>query len=295
MTTYRRALEADLSAAWDVFYQNEVRDDPNPPVRGDVPAYLRHVLRTGAIYVAEQDDAIVAFAAAITRDNVAYLTDLFVRPDKQLSGVGRTLLGHVMPADGRVHCTVSSTDPRALALYVRHGMRPRWPHVNLRLNGPFRSPLPEHGVEAEAEAARPGDPDLVTWDAAVGGRSRPEDHAFWVREQRGTPLWFRRGGNVVGYGYVRLGAGSLQYPSACTIGPIGVAAADDAVACVLAAIDHASRNADVLRIHLPGPHPGLAPLLELGFQITYLETHVSSSGASLFDPHRYVTSGADLF
>lgn len=295
MTAYRRALEVDLSAAWDVFYQNEVRDDPNPPPRGEVAAYLHHVLRTGVVYVAERDDAIVAFAAAITRDNVAYLTDLFVRPDEQSSGIGQALLGHVMPADGRIHCTVSSTDPRALALYVRHGMRPRWPHVNLRLNGPFRSPLPASAVEVEVEVARPGDPDLVAWDVAVGGRSRPEDHAFWVREQRGTPLWFRRGGNVVGYGYVRLGAGSLQYPDSCTIGPVGVASSDDAVACVLAAVDYAGKNADVLRIHLPGPHRSLAPLLELGFHITYLETFVSSASGQFFYPTYYVTSGADLF
>ena len=64
---------------------------------------------------------------------------------------------------------------------------------------------------------------------------------------------------------------------------------------MLAAVEHANRYAEVLRIHLPGPHPSLAPLLELGFHITYLETHVSSSSIPLFDARRYVTSGADLF
>ncbi len=293
MTICRPAVEADLSAAWDVFYANEVRDNPSPPPRGDVPAYLRYVLRTGTVLVAERDGDIVAFAAAITRGNVTYLTDLFVRPDEQSSGIGQKLLASVLPVDERIHCTVSSTDPRALALYVRHGMRPRWPHINLRLNGPFRSPLP--ASEIKVEVARLGDPDLVEWDAAIGGRSRPEDHAFWVREQRGAPLWFRRGGSVVGYGYVRPGAGSLQYPDACTIGPIGVMSGDDAVSCVLAAVEHASGYASALRIHVPGPHPSLAPLLELGFHITYLETHVSSAGGQFFDPTYYVTSGADLF
>jgi len=293
MTTYRPAVEADLSAAWDVLYQNEVRENADPPPRGDVPAYLRHVLRSGAVYVAERDDRIVAFAASITRGNVTYLTDLFVQPDEQSSGIGQTLLGYAMPADDHIHCTVSSTDPRALALYVRHGMTPQWPHVNLRLNGPFHGTLPISPIEVER--TRHDDPRLVAWDAAVGGRERPEDHEFWVREQHGIPLWFRRGGNVVGYGYVRLGVGSLHYPDACAIGPLGVASEEDAVACVLAAVDHARGYADVLHIHLPGPHPGLAPLLRLGFHITYLETHVSSASAPFFDPRRYVTSGADLF
>ena len=37
----------------------------------------------------------------------------------------------VLPQDERIYCTFSSTDPRALALYIRMGMRPQWPHFNL--------------------------------------------------------------------------------------------------------------------------------------------------------------------
>ena len=78
-------------------------------------------------------------------------------------------------------------------------MRPQWPHFNLRLDGPLRADLPP--ADVEIVKARAGDPELVRWDARIGGRPRPADHAYWVREQRAVPLWFRRQSDIVGYGY----------------------------------------------------------------------------------------------
>src|SRR5579863_3936364 len=99
----RAAHESDLSDIFDVFYANEVLGEPDPPPRGDVPAVLRHILASGTVVVAERDGGIVGFAAAVTRAGAAgdvsysYLTDLFVRPDRQSSHVGRALLDRVMP------------------------------------------------------------------------------------------------------------------------------------------------------------------------------------------------------
>jgi hypothetical protein len=76
-----------------------------------------------------------------------------------------------------------------LALYIRAGMRPQWPHFNLRLDGPLRTDPPPADVEIVEAGA--GDPELARWDARIGGRPRPADHAYWVREQRGVPPWFR--------------------------------------------------------------------------------------------------------
>jgi hypothetical protein len=53
MTSIRRARETDLSQMYEVFYQNEVLDTAHPPLPGDLPSYLHHVLQTGAMYVAE--------------------------------------------------------------------------------------------------------------------------------------------------------------------------------------------------------------------------------------------------
>ncbi len=292
MTIFRPAHETDLRAVYEVFYQNEVLDSPHPPSPGDVPSYLRHVLQTGTMYVAEQDEKVLAFAGAITRGNIIFLTDLFVWPAHQSGQLGKTLLHSVLPQDDRVHCTMSSSDPRALALYIRAGMRPQWPHFALRLEKPTHEMPLTPGMEIiEAD---PGDPALVHWDAQVSGRLRPVDHLYWVREQRAVPLWFRRQGQNVGYGYIRLGAGTLWDPQACTLGPIGASTPEDATACVLAAVNWALQQAEVLHIDVPGPHPCLATLLERGFRITYVDTFVSTAGTPFFDARCYSASGGDL-
>ena len=293
MTIFRPANESDLRAVYEVFYQNEVFDDPHPPQLGDIPSYLQHVLRTGTLYVAEQDGRILAYAGAITRGSITFLTDLFVRPDLQSGQLGKTLLHSVLPEDGLVHFTVSSSDPRALALYIRAGMRPQWPVFVLRLDKPTSAwHLPPDMEIIEAE---PDDPSLIRWDEQIGGRLRPADHGYWVREERAVPLWFRRQGQYVGYGYIRLGAGTLRDPQACTPGPIGAITPEDAANCVMASVNWALYQANVILLEVPGPHPCLAPLLERGFRISYVDTFASTANTPFFDEQCYIPSGGDLF
>jgi GNAT superfamily N-acetyltransferase len=320
MTLFRPASEADLCSIYEVFYANEVAGDPHPPPREKASPGLRHLLHTGTLYVAEQDGEILAFAAAMSWDRVApstdsvpggegmsreasddspvedrvtFLTDLFVLPDRQSSGFGAELLRRVSPHDEHIRCTFSSTDPRALSLYIRDGMQPQWPHFCLQLQGSPRRDLSTGDVETVE--AQVGDPLLMQWDAEIGGRLRPADHTYWVQEQLGTPLWLRRRGDLIGYAYVRLSAGSLYHPDACTIGPVGARTPEDATACVLAAVAWAHRRAAVLLVNVPGPHPALAPLLDVGFRITYVETFLSTAKTPFFDARRYIASGSDLF
>lgn len=293
MTIFRPAYEADLAPIYEVFYQNEVLDSPHPPSPGNTPPYLRHVLQTGTLYVAEQNGLVLAYAGAITRGNISFLTDVFVRPGQQSGQLGKTLLHSVLPQDGLIHFTVSSSDPRALALYIRAGMRPYWPHFALRLEKPTQEmPL---NTDMEIIEADPADPELVRWDAQISGRMRPIDLLYWVREERAVPLWFRRQGQTVGYGYIRWGAGTLWHPQACILGPIGVHSPEDATDCVLAAVNWASRQAEVLYIDVPGPHPCLATLLENGFRIIFVDTFVSTASTPFFDARCYIASGGDLF
>src|SRR5579871_241891 len=293
MTVTRAAHQSDLSHIYEVFYHTEVRGSLQPPPLGEPPAYLHHVLETGTLSVASQDGAILAYAGAITRGSVTFLTDVFVHPSHQSGHLGKTLLHTVLPADDLIHCTVSSSDPRALALYIRAGMRPQWPSFALHLEQPTQEwslPSPLEVIEADQEDAA-----LVEWDARISGRLRPLDHAFWVREQGAVPLWFRRGYQIVVYGYIRLLAGTLWHPQACALGPLGVNAAEDAAACTLAAVHWALQHAESLSIEVPGPHPSLSPLLEGGFRISYVDMFVSSSDTPVFDARCYIPSGGDLF
>ena len=289
----RRAAAGDLSAIYAIWYANEVRGDPRPPPHGST-ALLHHELATAEVCVAELDGQVAGFAATVTRGPVVFLSECFVRAEYQSRGVGRALVRRLLADDGRVRCTLGSRDPRALALYIRAGLRPQWPNFCLLAEPARVDQLPADTV-AVAEA-RAGDPALVEWDAAVGGRRRPADLAYLVEQSAATPLWFMRGGRPIGYGYAqRRAPEDLWHPDALTLGPIGARDPADALACVAAAARWAGQRAAVLRITVPGPHPALAALLAAGFQITYVEEFLCSAGPPFMDPARYLPASSTLF
>jgi GNAT superfamily N-acetyltransferase len=292
MITIRTAVAADIPQIYDIWYANEVGDDPDPPRRG-APTIIEHELATGEIVVAEHAGRLDGFATLIVRGGVAFLADCFVRADAQSAGVGRLLLGRLLPRAGQTCCTLSSRDHRALALYIRAGMHPQW--SNFCLLG-HSDKLGDLAGDVELIEGQPGDPALIEWDAQIGGRRRPEDHAYWLGATRARPLWFRRRGALVGYGYAQTHSPeSLWHPNAITLGPIGAHNPEDALACTRAAVQWAQPRTDVLLITVPGPHPALAALLDAGFQITYVETFVSSSQEPFADMRCYIPSGSTLF
>jgi ribosomal protein S18 acetylase RimI-like enzyme len=292
--TIRAGGHADLPAVMDIWYANEVGDDPQPPARPPTLPDYPHLLATGRLWVAEQGGRVVGFSGAVVRGTVAFLTDLFVGPEHQSTGVGARLLSQALdPHAGLTRCTVSSTDPRALALYTRYGLLPQWPNFLLRSH----RPRPELLLTAEIEAveALPGDPAIIAWDAEIGGRERPADHAYWAASEGGVALWLLRGGEPIGYAIARLRAGTIWQPGAARVGPVGVLQAEEAGPALCAAIAWAATRADAIRVDLPGPHPGLAGLLEAGFRIGYIETFMLDSPRPFFNPRCYVGSGGALF
>jgi hypothetical protein len=289
----RPATTDDLLALYDIWYRSEASDNPASPPRGPWP-WLAHELATGELLLAEQAGAALGFAATITRGGITFLSDCFVRADAQSGGIGRRLLEPLLAGDGRTYCTASSSDPRAQSLYIRAGMRPRWPNFILDAESASVRAMPEDGVElVEGQV---GDPQLVEWDAAIGGRHRPQEHAYWVAHHRAIPLWFRRAGRTIGYGYAQLHSPELLWrPGTLTLGPIGARREEDALACVAAAVGWATRQAPAIRISVPGPHPALAALLEARFQISDADMFLSSSDQPFFDARCYIPSGGTFF
>jgi GNAT superfamily N-acetyltransferase len=285
----------DLSAVHTVWYATETVGEADPPPLGGPHPWLRHVLRAGTLLVAEHDGAIIGFSGIIERGELVYLTDLFVAPETQSHGVGGALLDAILPRDGCTLATIGSSDPRALALYIRAGMRPEWPDFQIHVERErWRAADFDLSGLQVVEAARL-DADLLAFDAEISGRLRPEEHQYWVDECAGTPFWFQRAGERIGYGYVRLAPETpLQPADMAVVGPVGVRKSADAAACVLAAIGWALERSPVARLLVPGPHPALRPLFTAGGMIEYVETFLCSAPPCV-DATRYLPSDGAFF
>jgi len=92
----RPALPDELAEAFAIFRDYEFLDDPAPQPFV-VPDFFPHVARTGRVLVAADGARIVGYAGAITRGDVTFLTDLFVRPAAQSGSIGRALLAAICP------------------------------------------------------------------------------------------------------------------------------------------------------------------------------------------------------
>jgi GNAT superfamily N-acetyltransferase len=256
-----------------------------------IPPIYVHEVDTGELWLAELAGETVGFAGLIIRSGIGFLSELFVDPRHQSGGIGRRLLARALSSRARRYCTLSSTDPRALALYVRAGLHPRWPHFLLTGVVPHLQPVDASGVRIHE--ARPDDPSLVEWDARIGGRRRPQDHGFWRSELGALPIWVERGGGVIGYGYVRPTRSGAGESASVVIGPIGSETSADATACVAAAVEWGRGHGEVIHAAVPGPHPALPALLAAGFRISYVETFVASHAEAFCDPQTYMP-GAGL-
>ncbi|HEY7021264.1 MAG TPA: GNAT family N-acetyltransferase [Ktedonobacterales bacterium] len=291
----RTATPDDLPRIYLVWYVTETVGEADPPPLGEPHPWLNHVLRTGTLLVAEHDSMIVGFAGIIAHGDLIFLTDLFVAPQMQSYGVGGALLDAILPRDGRTLATIGSSDPRALALYIRAGMTPEWPDFQIVVERErWRPPdLTSNHVEM-IETARMEE-DLLAFDAEISGRLRPEEHEYWLDECAGTAFWFQRAGERIGYGYVRLAPDTTLQPAGmAVVGPIGVRDAGDGAACVIAATGWALERAPDARLLVPGPHPALRPLLNAGGMIEYVETFLCSAPPSV-DASRYLPSDGTLF
>jgi len=271
---------------WKILRTIEYGTSQAGPSPDDIPAYLGHELATGVMWVAEEAGAVIGYAALIVRATIAFIAELFVRPECQSNHVGAALLRRLLSVDASTFCTMSSGDRRAMGLYIRSTLRPRWPHFHLVGAAETIRAIP-HDLDV-ADAA-PGDGAIVTWDAEIGGRRRPQEHAFW-RSTDAMPLWCLRNGSRVGYGYTHHTPAAGARPAAVILGPIGARTPRDAEACIAALLDRTRGSNGIIHVGVPAAHPCLPLLLDAGFRIRDVETYCSMADASPFNPRLYVPS-----
>lgn len=214
------------------------------------------------------DDAggALGFGGTLRRGPVTHLGDLFVLPEHQSSGVGRTLLTELLREDGP-KVTFASSDPRAMALYVRHGLRP-WTPL-LYLTGPAAG-LPAPPVR------RTGAEDIAALDAHASGGARPA-----------TLAWYAAVPGVTMYATDRGYAAARRNDRGVVIGPAGGASPQDCADAVLGAL--AAVRARTARIAVPGTHPLVPTLIGAGWRIADMDTLMADDlGLALIRPDRYV-------
>ncbi|MEU6412165.1 GNAT family N-acetyltransferase [Microbispora sp. NPDC046933] len=227
----------------------------------------------GTVLVGEVDGAIVGFGGVLRRGTVTHLGDLFVLPDHQSSGVGRTILSRLLPRD-TPKVTFAADDTRALALYVRNGMRPRCPLLYLK-----RRPLGDGPARRESGRAAPEEADVraaAAMDARVCGGDRAATLA-WYAGLPGVTLHV----SGSGYAFARVAGDKV------VIGPAGGATPQDCVDIVLEAA-HAHHAARPVHVAVPGTHPLLPLLLDAGWRIGDMDTLMTSEDFMRLDcyvPH----------
>jgi GNAT superfamily N-acetyltransferase len=195
-----------------------------PLVEQENPAILRldtHLRSTDPdrFVVATRPDAeapggerIVAFAAAIVREQLWFLSMCFVLPELQRSGVGRALVERVSPTDGAATVRATATDsaqPIANALYASLGSVPRRPLLNLiglpdrpEAFGPLPSGIRPIPFEQLATDGHERLVELVDQlDLATLGVRHPVDHRYLRTEGRRGWLYEGPDGTALGYGY----------------------------------------------------------------------------------------------
>jgi GNAT superfamily N-acetyltransferase len=239
----RPATEDDLpacAAIWRDGINDYLGRLNQPAIPEDTAALSRlhaHVRSTDPerFRVATRGGRPIAFGAAARRDDLWFLSMLFVQPGEQAGGLGRALLEELLPRadEGAILATVTdSLQPISNALYAAFGMVPKMPLLDLTgyITRPEALAELPHGTTAtafEAVAADgTGHAELATivndLDRELAGFNHPQDHAFVRREGRLGFLYRNGSGEVLGYGYAAPSGrvGPIAVRDSALLGPV---------------------------------------------------------------------------
>jgi GNAT superfamily N-acetyltransferase len=213
----RRLTVDDLTACAEVFYV--AMDDLQAkrglaPLPRNAPALellFRHIVTSDPdrAWLAEEAGSVVGFGMGSAREELDFLSFLFVHPDAQGRGIGRQLLRLCLPASPYRATCIEAVQPISGGLYASYGLVPRVPIYTLIGQPQVELPdlAPDLEVVAMAEM-RPSEYEglfetLAMVDAEVVGFRRPADHRAWqLWERQGFLL--RAGGETHGYGYAHV-------------------------------------------------------------------------------------------
>ena len=273
----RPARADDIVAIARIFAAN---DEPMdwPDLTGLGWPYLDHLVARARTRVAVDDDeGIVGLGGSVPvgAEDVRFLTDLFVDTARHGHGAGGALLAAVL--DGSTdRMTFSSQDERALALYIRAGMRPWWPLLYVEIE-PERLGGHETGIDiVEAEVA-----ETARWSRAWTGVDRTIDFAHYASLPEAAGFLVRDAGMVAAVGWARR---ERKRSDGRWLDHATLAPDVDPVRAGLAVL-RAAAGGERLITAVPGPHPVMGPLLERHARIAGRDQFCATDPA-LVDPVR---------
>lgn len=261
-----------------------VTDEPvDWPGRPGWP-YLEHLVGRARMLTATIADDVVGFGGSVPvgEAGVRFLTDLFVDPTRQERGVGQAILAAAL--DGATaSMTCSSSDPRALGLYIRAGMRPWWPL--LYIGGDLGDRL----VPDAAQTIEPADIETTArLSAAWSGIDRSRDFAYYAGLPGARGHLVRDAGEIAAVGWSRSTRDDAgRWLEFGAIAP----AADPAAAAITLWI--AAAEGGRLTAPIPGPHPVVPRILAAGARIEGWDTFCATE-PDLVDPARLLPNPALL-
>jgi GNAT superfamily N-acetyltransferase len=265
-------------------------DEPPGQLRGPdvVGPYVAHLLAHHIVMVNEAPGEGVAAFGAVANAGIAWhLADLFVRPDRLGQGLGRPLLA-AMFGDRWPRTTFASEDARALPSYVRAGMAARW--VTLYVRG-GRDDVARAAADARARALEVVDgsqAEIAALELAWTGADRTIDHALWTALPGADPFVIRDADGPLAVGY---GRDRQVGPAARAVDRLVVRAGAEPVGPVLAAMARCMAAGESMDITIPGPHPALPVLLDLGFRIDDRDIYCAGPTDPVDPAYRLVNGG----
>jgi GNAT superfamily N-acetyltransferase len=248
----------------------------------DLPGwpYIEHLVARSRVLVAIDGDEVIGMAGSMTigRPDVRFLSDLFVHPERQDHGAGRALLAAAFD-DSSERMTFSSADPRALAMYIRAGLRPWWPCLYLEVPG---DALASGAASDHAFTAEQADPVVTArWSETWTDMDRSADFAHYAGLPEGRGHVIREGDEAAAVVW----SNRRRTRPDRAMDHISIAPGADARRAPLAALRAAIESADSIVVTIPGPHPATPWLLDRGARILDRDTYCATDPA-LLDPER---------
>lgn len=179
-------------------------DDPGALERmwAERRSLFEHLANTAdQFWLAERGGNAIGYARSIVRAGVRQLTELFVLPGEQSSGIGRTLMAHAFqPIEGVKHNSIiASPDIPAQVLYLKSGVYPRLPAYYFGRKPGKVQPASDLTIEP----FHPSPENLAVLDEidkTVLGFTRTVDHVWFSSDRQG--YLYSRDDLPVGYGYL---------------------------------------------------------------------------------------------